>query len=122
MIRKILIACLALAAMSAPAVAQQQQFTPRGSTAVLGPANVAVSIITGPSNGCYITNPLSATDQGVAAAEVVYVNPVTTATTAGNGTTVTLSPGQTWYCIPFSTLPVSAIAATRNHKLSIVRW
>lgn len=116
-----LLAAAAVLALATPALAQQ--VTPRaGGTYSIAIGGTAQSALTGPTQGCYITNPLSATDQGIAAAENLYVNPVTTAAIPGNNTTVTIAPGQTWYCVPYSTLPVSVNAATRNHKFSIVRW
>jgi hypothetical protein len=72
--------------------------------------------------GCYITNPTSLTDQAIAGAENLYVNPVTTATTTGNGTTLTLVPGQSFFCIPGQTTSVSAVAATTGHAFTVVVW
>lgn len=83
---------------------------------------VAVTLITGPVNGCYITNPLSATDQNISVAEVAYVNPVTTATANGRGTNSTLQPGQSYSCPPGMTTNLSAIAATTAHAFNVVKW
>ena len=71
-------------------------------------------------NGGFITNPYSATDQGIAAVEVLYVNPVTNAALQGNGTNFPLQPGQTWEIIPGQTTPTSVNAATAGHKFSVV--
>lgn len=82
----------------------------------------AVTVVpTGP-NGGFITNPLSATDQGIATAEVLYVNPVSGATLNGNGTTFALQPGQTWLIIPGQSTVTSVNAATSGHKFSAVYY
>lgn len=97
--------------------------TPTGGTAsAIVTGGAATTLITGPIHGCYITNGLTATDQNIAAAEVAYVNPVTTATAAGRGTNSALQPGQSWNCPPGMTTNVSAIAATTAHALTVVAW
>jgi hypothetical protein len=73
-------------------------------------------------NGCYITNPLAASDQNISTAEVAYVNPVTTATANGRGTNSALQPGQSFTCVPGQTTSVSAIAATSGHAFNVVKW
>lgn len=120
--RKLLLAAVACAAFALPAAAQVS-VTPRaGDTVTIVTGGTAVTVVSGPMNGCYIVNPLSATDQGIAAAEAVYINPVGTATTTGNGSNTAVQPGQTYNCIPASLGPVSANAATSGHKLVVVRW
>ena len=97
--------------------------TPSAGTATtIVSGGVAVTLVTGPVNGCYIVNPLSAADQGIVTAEVAYVNGVTTATAAGNGTNANLAAGQPWQCAPGQTTNVSAIAATTGHKFTVVKW
>ena len=93
-----------------------------GTASTITTGGTAVTAVTGAVNGCYITNPTSATDQGIATAENLYVNPVTTATTTGNGTTLTLVPGQSFFCIPGQTTNVSAVAATSSHAFTVVKW
>jgi hypothetical protein len=93
-----------------------------GTSSTLTTGGTAVTIVTGPVSGCYVTNPLTLTDQNIAAAEVAYVNFITTATAAGNGTNTALSPGQTARCVPGQTTNVSAIAATSGHRLTVVKW
>ena len=101
---------------------------PGAATPVVGNATAivtggtALNIITGPINGCYITNPLSAADENIATAENAYLNPVTTATTAGRGSTVTLAPGQSYNCVPGQTTNLSFVAATTAHALTVVKW
>lgn len=92
-----------------------------GAASAIVTGGVAVTLVTGPVNGCFIVNPLSTTDQGVTA-EVAYVNGVTTATAAGNGTNTNLAAGQSWTCVPGQTTNVSAIAATSGHKFTVQVW
>ena len=74
-------------------------------------------------NGGYITNPLTATDQGISAIEPLYIDPVgSAAILQGNGTVFALQPGQTWSVIPGQITPTYANAATTGHKFSAVSW
>jgi hypothetical protein len=97
--------------------------TPAAGTAyAIVTGGVPLNIITGPVNGCYVTNPTSATDQNIATAENIYLNPVTAATTTGNGTNVTIAPGQSYSCVPGQTTNLSMIAATTAHAVTVVKW
>lgn len=108
-------------AFAAPAHAQQ--VTPRaGTTTTVATGGTAVTAMSGPSNGCYIVNPLTATDQGLGSVEPLYIDPTTTATTTGSTTNTAIAPGQTWFCVPYSTLPVSVNAASSGHAFVVVRW
>lgn len=82
----------------------------------------SIEVFPGAINGGIIANPLVAADQGLGATEVLYVDPVGAAGTAGNGTTFALQPGQTWTAIPGQTTPTSVNAASSGHKFSAVRW
>lgn len=82
----------------------------------------AVAAIPANPNGGFITNPFSATDQGLVTAEVLYVDAVNPAGMAGNGTTFALQPGQTWEVIPGQTTVTSVNAASSGHKFSAVYW
>ena len=115
---------LALALAAAPVVVQAQtSTTPRaGANAVVVTGGTAVNALTGPSNGAYICNPYSATDEGIMTAEPLYVDPTKAATTTGSGTNAALQPGQCWGVPPYSTLPVSVNAATSAHAFVVVRW
>jgi hypothetical protein len=93
-----------------------------GTVSAIVTGGTAVTLITGPVNGCYVTNPLTASDQNIATAEVAQVNPVTTATAAGRGTNSTLQPGQTFTCPAGMTTNLSAIAATTAHAFNVVKW
>ena len=100
-----------------------QQVTPRpGAVSIVTTGGTAVTAVPGPSNGCYIINPLSTADQGVSPAEPLYVDPTTAATTAGNATNTAIAPGQPWFCVPNSTVSVSVNAASSGHKYTVVRW
>lgn len=97
--------------------------TPTGATASTIAAGGAANIlVTGPVKGCYIVNPVTAADENIAAAETVYLNPVTTATANGRGTNSAIVPGQSFSCVPGQTTNVSGIAATTGHALNVVAW
>jgi len=83
---------------------------------------VPVNAIAANQSGGYIVNPLAASDQGLATAEVLYVNQVMPATVVGNGTTIVLQPGQSYTVIPGTTTPVSVASSTANHKFTAVQW
>lgn len=93
-----------------------------GTASAIVTGGSAVTLITGPVNGCYVTNPLTAADQNIATAEVAQVNPVTTATANGRGTNSTLQPGQGYSCPSGMTTNLSAIAATTAHAFNVVKW
>lgn len=92
--------------------------TPTAPTSTLATGGVAQSFAV--THGGYICNPLSTTDQGLGATEVIYVNPVTTATAAGNAGTSNLAAGQCFNFPPGMTTNLSWIAATTGHKANIV--
>jgi hypothetical protein len=73
-------------------------------------------------SGGYIVNPISAADQGLSAAEVLYVNQVGPCDTQANGTTIALQPGQSYTVIPLTTSPVSVAALSASHKFTAVQW
>lgn len=73
-------------------------------------------------NGGFITNPLSAADQGLATAEPLIVNPVSSAGTIANDTNFALQPGQTWTVIAGQTTATSVNAISSGHKFSVVVW
>jgi hypothetical protein len=85
-------------------------------------AGIAVSAIASNQTGGYIVNPFLAADQGIATAEVLYVNQVGPATVQANGTTIALQPGQSYTVIPNTTTPVSVASSSPNHKFTAVQW
>lgn len=95
-----------------PVIGPATQITVGGTAIVAAPA--------GPSGG-FIVNPLLTADQGIPAAEVLYINP--TGVPAGltaNGSTFALQPGQAWALIPGQTTQTYVNAATSGHKYSVV--
>lgn len=75
----------------------------------------AVVVARPPIMGCYIVNPVTAT-------EPLFVDPVGTPGLVATGTTVALAAGQSWNAIPGATTPVSVNAATAGHQFVCVRW
>lgn len=73
-------------------------------------------------NGGVITNPADPADQGLAAAEILYVDPVGDAGLSANGTTFALYPGQSWTVIPGQDTPTTVNAVSAGHKFSVVSW
>jgi hypothetical protein len=65
--------------------------------------------------GGYILNPISAPG-------TLYVDPTGPASTSANGTTSGLSPGQSFYAIAGSTVPVSVASSFANHQFVSVQW
>lgn len=97
-----------------------------GTTSTVVTGGTAVTLVTGPIKGGYITNPINLASQGIAAAENAYIDPVGSpgsTDTAGNGTTVILTPGQTYSLPALSTgVLVKGNAATSGHKFTVVVW
>lgn len=85
-----------------------------------GTAVVAVLAVPTGLNGGYITNPSSAADQNLGAAEWLYVNPVTAALLGAYGTTSGLAPGQSFSLPPGSNVAVSVNAASPGHRFTVV--
>jgi hypothetical protein len=99
------------------------------ATPVSGPTTItsatpgtAVTAIAANMAGGYITNPTNASDQGLSAPEPLYIDQVHNATLSGNGSTIVLQPGQSYSIIPFTITPVTAVAASPNHKFTAVQW
>ena len=72
--------------------------------------------------GGFITNPLTAADQGIATAEPLYISIVGDPALAANGTTFALQPGQTWNVVSEQTTPTRVDAPTNGHKFSATYW
>ena len=85
-------------------------------------AGIPVNAIAQNQTGGYIVNPYLAADQGLDAAEVLYVNQVQPSDTQANGTTIALQPGQSYTVIPNTTTPVSVASLSPNHKFTAVQW
>lgn len=93
-----------------------------GLTSQVTTGGTAVTAIPASPNGGFITNPLTAADQGLGGTEPLYINPVTAATLNANGTTIALAPGQTWQIIPGQTTVTSVNATSSGHKFTAVFW
>lgn len=95
--------------------------TPRaGVNSVVAAGGTAVIAANGGINGGYITNPASATDQGISVAENLIVDPVATPGLFGNGTSISLFPGQSFSLIPGTTLSTWVNAETSGHQFTVV--
>jgi hypothetical protein len=66
-------------------------------------------------SGGYILNPATAPG-------LLYIDPTGPASISANGTTLALPPGQPFYAIPGSTLPVSVASTFPNHQFVSVQW
>src|SRR5262245_43223324 len=85
-------------------------------------AGVPVNAIGPNQAGGYIVNPLTAVDQGLPNAEVLYVSQVAPADTSANNVTIALQPGQSYTVIPQTTTPVSVASNSASHKFTAVQW
>lgn len=95
---------------------------PGAASAIATGGQAVVAVFPSP-NGGFILNPLAPADQGISAAEPMYVDPVgPCATLTGNGTVTTLYPGQKWDLIPGQTTATYVNAATSGHKFVVVTW
>lgn len=95
-----------------------------GTASAIVTGGTPVTLVTGPCNGGWVTNPTNAAAQGIATAENANVDPVAAPASGdanGNGTTTVLLPGQTFE-IPAlaSGQLIRANAATSGHKFTVV--
>ncbi|HWB48357.1 MAG TPA: hypothetical protein VG651_04545 [Stellaceae bacterium] len=105
----------------------ESPITPRAATtSVVATGGTSVIVVTGPINGGYVTNPVNASAQGITASENVYLDPVGmpgSTDIAANGTTILLTPGQSYSLPPLAAgVSLHANAATGGHKLTVVVW
>lgn len=96
-----------------------------GLNSTIATGGTAVTVLPANLNGGLIQNPQAKEDQGLAAAEPIYVDP-TKAPGAGPGTgwgtTFTIYPGQIWTAIPGQITPTYANAQTSGHRFSAISW
>lgn len=94
------------------------------ATVVVTGGTPVVAIAGNPAGigGGILMNPASASDQGLLSSEDMFVDPVGSAGTVGNGTTFRIGPGQIWKAIPGQTTPTSVNAALSGHHFSGVKW
>ena len=84
-------------------------------------------VANGGVSGGIITNPLAASDQGLANAEVLYVDPVgpcapVNGVLGAYGTIFALQPGDKWYLIPGQTTATTVNAVSTGHRFSVVLY
>jgi hypothetical protein len=78
-------------------------------------AGIPVNALDAGLTGGYIVNPASSTAD-------LMIDPTGSASLAANGTTLALPPGQTYFAIPNSTLPVSVVSSVPDHIFVSVQW
>ena len=91
-----------------------------GLASSIATGGTAVAAAGPTANGIIITNPASATDQGIETVETLYVSPVGAATLSANGTTFAIPPGGSWTLSFGQTTNTSVNAATSGHKFSVI--
>jgi hypothetical protein len=95
-------------------------------TSEITTGGTAVTVITGPCRGGFITNPVVAAAQGLGSTENLYLDMVNTPGSTGsaaNGTATALQPGQSFTIPPLKTgVSVKVNAASPGHKLSGAVW
>jgi hypothetical protein len=91
--------------------------TPTAGLANMTPGTPGQSIPALAANlsGGYIHNPSNSLN-------VLYVDPTGPALPAGNGTTMILAPGQTFYAIAESTIQVFIAGSVPNQPFTAVQW
>lgn len=95
-----------------PSAGTNTQITTGGQAVQAAPPGIA---------GGYIVNPMSATDQGLSAAEPLAVDVVGQCVMVqGNGTIVLLWPGEKFDLPANSTNPVYVNANSSGHKFTVV--
>ena len=73
------------------------------------------------THGLYVENPLTAAEQGISTAELLYVDWINTAGTT-SGTSVHLQPGDTLTLNAAPSGAVTVYAATTGHKFTAFIW
>lgn len=92
----------------------------RGAADRVAHAGDPVTVMFGPVVGGFIVNPATAEGQGIAAAEVLWVDIIDEATLGLNDTSFALQPGQRYTVVPGQTTNLSVTAATAGHKFASV--
>lgn len=110
-----------------PVVQTSVGYTPRAADAhAIVTGGTAVTVVSGPVKGGYITNPASVDAQGIGSTENLYIDFVNTPTvneTDANNTASMLRPGES-FNIPALAAGVvlKANGATNGHKFVAVVW
>lgn len=97
----------------------QGTFTNRGATLAVAGTSQILAAANAARKAIFIENPATATGQGIAAAESVYIN-FTTAAGVDNGTSFEITPGGYWPPASYNTVTTEQInfnAATIGHRI-----
>lgn len=92
----------------------------RGASSVIRAGGAPQVALFGPMRGGIVYNPLTAADQGLTVAEVLWLDLVAPATVGESPTTVPVWPGDTYIVPPGDVLQVSVNAATTGHRFTSV--
>jgi hypothetical protein len=97
-----------------------------GTTSIIATGGTAVTVMSGPCNGGWVTNPLNAAAQGIATAENAYLDMVgspASTDAGGNGTAQILVSGQSFFIPALNAgVSVKVNAATINHKFTVIAF
>ncbi len=92
----------------------------QGAIASVPVGGQAVIAVYGGMQGAIIWNPAAAMDQGLAVAEVLYLDPTKPALTFASETCIAVFPGQFYFVPPGDDTNVWVNAATSGHKFSCI--
>ena len=92
----------------------------RGALTAVPTGGMSVVAIYGGVQGAIIWNPVTATDQGLEAAELLYVDPTGPAFLFANKTCVELVPGQFYFVPPGDNTNVWVNANSSGHRFSCI--
>jgi S-formylglutathione hydrolase FrmB len=93
------------------------QIAPNGSLTLAAGGTAQLFQSAGSVVGCVVVNPTTATEQGIGAAEVIWVNVVGTAVQLAGGTSIPVEAGSSLSIGPTSKA-ISWIAATTGHLIA----
>lgn len=74
------------------------------------------------SRSCFVQNPQTASAQGIATAESLWIDFTGAAASPSSGTSMEILPGVAWPCQPPSFGAVSIYGATTAHKFNVQKW
>ena len=92
----------------------------RGAATSVATGGLSVVAIYGGVQGGIVWNPAAAADQGLAVAELLYIDPTEPASLFENKTCIGLFPGQFYFVPPGTQTNIWVNAATSGHKFSCV--
>ena len=118
MIRLVLALCLLIGL--SPGAFPQSNFAPRaptGNLTLVAGGTAQNFQNAGNYVACVVTNPTTAAEQGIGAAEAIWVNAVTAASASAGATSIPVEAGQSMTFGP-TLQAISWIAATTGHKVS----